>query len=127
MFNFVKKIFSKEQKLLQGDKNQNTTNLNIIVDKNGVRINRLNGKTEEIKWDEIGEVSIITTSDGPFTDDVYLCLHSTDDKTGCAIPSTVNGYNEVYDIVSKYEGFDFKTVIEAMSCATDAKFTLWKK
>lgn len=127
IFDFLKKIFSKQQGPEQSEKKLNTMNPTIIIDQKGVRITRLNGKVEEIKWDDIGEISIITTSEGPFVDDVYLCLSSVDGKTGCAIPSMAEGYNEVYDRVSKFEGFNFQKYIESMSCTADAKFVLWEK
>jgi len=127
MFDRIKKIFSKKQKPAPSEQNLNTTNLKVIIDQEGVRVTRLNGKVEEIKWDDIGEISIITTSDGPFMDDVFLCLSSVGGRTGCAIPSTADGYNEVYDLVSKFEGFNFQKYIDSMSCAIDAKFVLWEK
>jgi hypothetical protein len=46
---------------------------------------------------------------------------------GCLIPQGAKGYDEVYDIVSKYDGFDFQQVIEAMKCSDNKEFLLWVK
>lgn len=127
IFDFIKKIFYKQQKPNPKDKSLNTTKVTVLIDQEGVRVTRMSSKTEEIKWNDIGEISIITTSEGPFMEDVYLCLSSIDGKYGCAVPSMVEGYIEVYDRVSKFEGFNFQKVIEAMSCTTDAKFIVWEK
>ena len=46
---------------------------------------------------------------------------------GCSIPQGSEGWEKVYDIVSKYDGFNFENVIESASCADNATFDLWKK
>jgi hypothetical protein len=44
----------------------------VHVDDREVRHVLDNGKVECVAWDELEEVSILTTSDGPFLDDVFL-------------------------------------------------------
>ena len=88
---------------------------------------RRNGRVEEIAWDAIDAIFIRTTSDGPFSDDVFLCLLAADLKSGCVIPQTADGYDSVYDVVSKYEGFDFTKVVEAMGSTSEATFLLWRR
>ncbi|GAA3582118.1 hypothetical protein [Snuella lapsa] len=80
---------------------------------------------EKINWDEIQEISIVTTDEGPFLPDVWLMLMGND--KGCSMPQGAPKYDEVYDIVSKYDGFDFEEVIKAATSTDNAKFELWKK
>ena len=46
----------------------------IRVDDRGVRRELPNGKVERVAWDDLVEVSIMTTSDGPVADDVFFVL-----------------------------------------------------
>jgi len=83
-------------------------------------------ETEEIDWDEIEEIEIITTDEGPFLPDVWLVLTGKNNK-GCSIPQGSAGWTKVYDIVSKYEGFNFEKVIESASSTENKVFDIWKK
>lgn len=46
---------------------------------------------------------------------------------GCSIPQGSKGRDKVYDIVSKYNGFNFENVIKSASCTDNQIFVLWKK
>jgi len=83
-------------------------------------------KTEMIRWDDIVEIWFINTDAGPVAPDIWLALIGR--ESSCLIPtSDCDGYDEVYDIVSKYEGFDFKNVVKSMSCTENERFFLWRK
>ena len=91
-----------------------------------VKIEHPQRKTEMVRWDDIVEIWFINTDEGPAAPDVWLTLVGS--ESGCLIPtSDCGGYDQVYDIVSKYEGFDFQNVIASMSCAHNARFLLWRK
>ncbi|HEY5583247.1 MAG TPA: hypothetical protein VIK78_02005 [Ruminiclostridium sp.] len=94
-------------------------------DELGVKVEQKNGTIEYSKWDEIVKISLITTDQGPFVDDVFLALFKEEKR--CLIPSEGEGYNEVYEKVSKFEGFDFAKVIEAMSSTLNKEFICWEK
>ena len=83
------------------------------------------GTSGRVNWNEIAEIKIRTTNEGPFLPDVWLILIGKD--TTCSIPQGAGGYDEVYDIVSKYEGFSFEQVIKSMTCTDNAEFELWKR
>jgi hypothetical protein len=82
-------------------------------------------KTETILWSTLREIALYTTAEGPMLPDLFLVLIG--DGDGCLIPQGAKGYDEVYDIVSKYEGFDFENVIQASMCTEEKFFPLWKK
>lgn len=71
-------------------------------------------KHEFIKWDEINEIGIVTTDEGPLLPDVWLLLIGG--KSGCSIPQGAVRYDELFDRVSRFPDFDFKAVIEASVC-----------
>jgi hypothetical protein len=88
-----------------------------------VRVEHPVRKTEDIYWKDIQEISLINTDAGPVSPDIWLALIG--ENSGCLIPQGAKGYDEVYDIVSKYEGFNFENVIRSMACADNARFLLW--
>ena len=70
-------------------------------------------------------VLLMNTDRGPWQPDVWLTLI---DKNGrCLIPQDAKGFDEVYDIVSKYDGFNFENAGKSISCTDNAVFLLWQK
>jgi hypothetical protein len=81
--------------------------------------------TEEIPWNDIQTIKLINTDAGPVLPDIWLVLAS--DKGKCIIPHGSKGFDEVYERVSKYEGFDFENFGKSMTCTDNAEFILWLK
>lgn len=82
-------------------------------------------KTESINWLDITEISLVNTDEGPCNPDVWLILAGG--GMGCSIPHGSKGYDEVYEIVSKYEDFNFENVIKSMGSTNNEMFKLWQK
>lgn len=121
MFSWLKKIFSKENK---SPKNPEDAYLVTITDEY-VKVEHPRRATESIRWEEINEIWLINTDDGPLLPDVFLAL--VGEKGGCLIPQGAKGFDEVYDIISKYNGFNFENVIKSMTCADNQRFILWER
>ncbi len=90
-----------------------------------IRVEHPVRKTEQVLWENIQEIKLINTNQGPWLPDVWLALLGEED--GCLIPQGVKGFDEVYDIVSKYDGFNFENAIKSMTCTDNAEFNLWTK
>ncbi|MDP9076995.1 MAG: hypothetical protein M3O71_06195 [Bacteroidota bacterium] len=88
-----------------------------------VKVEHPKRKTEVLFWDDLHTILLINTSLGPWQPDVWLTL--VGDNGGCMIPQGAKGYEEVYDIVSQRDGFNFENVILSMSCTDDKEFLLW--
>ncbi len=82
-------------------------------------------KTEQIFWDNINEIKFINTDEGPWQPDIWLAILGKEE--GCLIPHGAKGFDEVYDIVSKYKGFDFENSYKSTTCTDNAEFHLWTK
>ena len=80
---------------------------------------------EEIAPDQIIEIAVVTTDEGPFVDDVFLVL-SGDDKE-IKIPQEAENFEALFDVFKKFEGFNYEAFIEAMSSTENAKFVCWKR
>ena len=97
----------------------------VVVDEVGVRRDLGRGKREEITWDELHEVCVVTTSGGPFEEDVYWLLVGADDR-GCAVPQSDPASAAILDRVQRLPGFDHRALIMAMGSTDDAQFVCWR-
>ncbi|VXC05797.1 hypothetical protein [Aeromicrobium sp. 9AM] len=96
----------------------------IDVDDDGVRRVLPDGTVERVRWDELREVRIATTADGPFNEDVFWLLSGGDLSIGVALPGSY-----VDDALMRrfqaLPGFDNEQVIAAMSSMEEAQFVVW--
>lgn len=97
----------------------------ITITNDNVQVDHPEREREQITWADIAEISVITTDEGPFVPDVWLILMGKD--CSCSIPQGAPKFDEIYDIVSKYDGFDFEEFIKAMGSSDNAKFNVWKR
>ena len=80
--------------------------------------------TEEVEWNKIKKVSIVTNDKGPFTADVFMVILS--DAGGCMVPQGNNNYQELYDKITGFENVNFENIIKAMSSSSNAEFVIWE-
>jgi hypothetical protein len=85
------------------------------------------GREESVRWDDLAEVGIMTTDDGPFGEDVYWLLIGQDLKHGCVVPASAEGMDELLKRLQRLPGFDNGKVIQAMSCTSNERFLIWKR
>ncbi|MCP4219262.1 MAG: hypothetical protein GY765_31805 [bacterium] len=97
----------------------------VTITDESVSVHHPKREPESIRWNEIEEISIINTDEGPFLPDVWLILAGND--SFCSLPQGAEGWEEVYEIVSNYEGFNFENVIKSSSCFGNEIFELWNK
>lgn len=97
----------------------------ITITEEYVKVEHPKRKTEEIYWNDINEIRLINTDDGPIMPDIWLALIGT--NSGCLIPHGTEGFKRIYDIVSKYDDFNFENAIKSMSSASNEQFLVWSK
>jgi hypothetical protein len=100
--------------------------MSIRVDESGVRRELTSGKVEQVAWDDLLEVVGLTTSDGPFAEDVFFVLANRD-STGCALPQGAPESTEVLEWLQRLPGFDNGALIRAMTSTQDNKFVCWRR
>ncbi|MGZ3765678.1 MAG: hypothetical protein ACXVB0_17225 [Mucilaginibacter sp.] len=112
---FFDKLFKKK---LQPEDNYLVT----ITDE-WIRVEHPKWGTESIFWKEVHAILLINTDEGPFIPDIWLTLIGDNGK--CMIPHGCKGFEDVYQIVSKYKGFNFDNVSKSMAITHNAEFLLW--
>lgn len=75
--------------------------------------------------DTLVGVDIVTTDDGPFSDDLFWVLS---DQWGqqVVIPGGAKGAEALPDTLGSLQGFDHMAVMKAMSSTANARFEIWR-
>ena len=81
---------------------------------------------EQVAWDDLEGVDIITTDEGPRREDVFFVLHGKDGN-GVVVPQETAVPKKLLERLQDLPGFDNEKVIQAMGCSENARFTCWKK
>ena len=85
-----------------------------------------NGKVEAVRWSDLRQVGIMTTSDGPAAEDVFFMLFGKGDS-GCAVPQSAVGADELLARLQRLPGFDNEAVVRAMGSTSEDFFLCWKR
>lgn len=83
------------------------------------------GRVEAVRWDRLAAVSIMTTSEGPFAEDVFFVLVESP-ESGCVVPQSL-ATDEFVSRLQALPGFDHKQMIEAMGSTDDSEFVVWRR
>ncbi|MFA6210391.1 MAG: hypothetical protein WCT03_01930 [Candidatus Obscuribacterales bacterium] len=79
----------------------------------------------EYLWSSVNHVGILTTSDGPWCEDVYFVI-KTDNGT-IMIDQSHAAKIELFEQFARLPGFNYEQVILAMGCTDDAAFNCWER
>lgn len=85
------------------------------------------GRSERVRWDELEEVAIVTTDEGPMVEDVYWLLIAEGGERGCAVPQGIAGMDALLERLQELPGFNNAAVIAAMGSTDNAKFVCWRR
>jgi len=88
-----------------------------------VRIVHADGRTEEMRWADLGEVRVVTTPDGPLGEDVFFVLAAADVQL--AVPQAM-ATDAFISRLQALPGFDNSALIQAMYSVTDGQFLVWR-
>lgn len=78
-----------------------------------------------VAWNDLREIAIRTTDQGPFVDDVIWVL--TGSESQLSIPSETAGMTELLPRLQQLAGFDNEAVVAAMGSTDHASFVCWKR
>jgi|LGOV01.1.fsa_nt_gb hypothetical protein len=81
---------------------------------------------QTLNWNDLKEVGIVTTDEGPYNEDVYFMLLGSMPENGCAIPQGAEGFDQLLERLQSLDNFDNKELIKAMGCTNNNRFVLWK-
>jgi hypothetical protein len=96
----------------------------VTISEDGIACEHPKRKKESIRWDQIIEIRLVTTDEGPFQPDMwYLFLGESE---GCSVPSEAKGFDQLWEeFKTRFSGLDYQAIIEAST--NNAQKTIWKK
>jgi hypothetical protein len=98
---------------------------NVQVDEQGVIVVTEKGR-DEVRWTDVKRALIITTSAGPWGEDVYFVLESTEGN-GCIVPHEAAARTKLLEeMQARLAGVDDRKVIEAMGSTSERTFVIWE-
>ena len=93
------------------------------IDEEGARVQRGDGSCDELKWSELTAVEIVTTDEGPWSDDIFWLLLSG--EHACVLPNSAG--SEILDQLRSFDGVNTEAIISAMGWTENARFVVWKR
>jgi hypothetical protein len=103
-----------------------TMNRVIEIDDEGVTSWRPSG-VERVRWDDLVEIGIVTTDEGPFCEDLFWLLVAAD-GSGCVVGGEIAGQIGLLAALQRrFPDLDNQKVIEAACSVDDARFVCWRR
>jgi hypothetical protein len=96
----------------------------VSFDERVVTHRRPDNAIEEIAWDDLAEVEIVTTDAGPIGCEVFFVLHG--DRRGCSVALESDGSDELLRRLHNLPGFKHEVALDALCCTSNARFSVWK-
>jgi hypothetical protein len=96
--------------------------ISVAVTSDGVTVVRPAAAPAGVRWSQLVEVAVVTTSAGPLADDAFLVLRGADAHT-CLVPNPVA--TELVRWSVRLPGFDHERFIAAMGSTSEAAFVCW--
>jgi hypothetical protein len=98
----------------------------VQFDEFGVRLEIGNGKAEQVAWDALLEVVILTTRDGPFAEDLFFVLTGRGGAR-CVVPLSATKGNGLLARLQKLPGFDNEAFSQAMKSTAKETVVCWRR
>ena len=98
----------------------------VQIDDAGVIVATKRGQ-DEVHWADVTRVRIITTSAGPWGEDVFFVLEGSEGK-GCVVPHDAAVRTKLLqELQARLPDIDDRKVIESMGSTSRAAFIIWEK
>lgn len=101
--------------------------VDLQVDRDSVSRTLADGRHEEVRWDELVEVEVLTTAIGVHKDDGVVFVLSGDGERGCLVPSRLAVQHGVIERLHALPGFDGRRMVAAMELPPPARTTCWAR
>lgn len=96
------------------------------VDGWGVKRWLADGRYEEVSWDELREVRIVTLPKGPWDDRVRLVLDGGGER-GCIVPLETAENSELLTSLGALPAFDHRRLVEVLETGRTGTQVLWAR
>ena len=101
--------------------------VDLQVDRDSVSRTLADGRHEEVRWDELVEVEVLTTAVGVHKDDGVVFVLSGEGERGCLVPSRLAVEHGVIEQLHALPGFNGRRMVAAMEQPPPSRTTCWSR
>ena len=101
--------------------------VDLRLDEFGARRELEDGRTEEVEWGEVNEVSVLVTNKGPHRHSGGVIVLWGDDTRGCLVPIDQADASGLLEALPRLPGFDSHLLVEALRAKPVAQTMVWKR
>jgi hypothetical protein len=98
----------------------------VVITEDGVEHRCSDDSVESVRWADLLQVNVLTTSAGPFLEDVFFELVGRN-ETGCLVPQCSAEFDQLFERFRQWPGFDSEQFARGMCCTDDARFVCWRR
>jgi len=124
MWEMIKRYFRHGLELT-GHNGKNGSWPSYTLDESGLSEVSANGPGRKYLWSEVQHVGILTTADGPFSEDIFFII-KTDSQDICITDEQATRIN-LFDGFHHLPGFDYEQAAAAMCSTSEASFPCWDR
>lgn len=95
--------------------------VHVSVDDEGIRC-RDARRDQRVTWSNLIRITIFTTDEGPFADDLFWAFEDAHGGS-CIVPGSAAG--PLFDWLARIPGVDYEAIIEAQGSTDHARFRIW--
>ena len=101
--------------------------VDLQVDRDSVSRTLADGRREEVRWDELVEVEVLTTAVGVHKDDGVVFVLSGEGERGCLVPSRLAVEHGVIEQLHALPGLNGRRLVAAMEQPPPSRTTCWSR
>jgi hypothetical protein len=91
-----------------------------------ISVNDGEGGVATLSWQDVGNVTVLTTDTGPFEIDLFWVLTDQEGRRSVTVPMGAEGEHALLQAMqARLSGFDNMAVVEAMSSTENGVFQIW--
>jgi hypothetical protein len=99
----------------------------LTCDDDGLRRELADGRVEEVRWDQVDEVEVLTASRGPHGAAGGVIIIGDGEERGCLVPLDRAEPTGVLAQLARLEGFDHPAFVAAVEARAGTRTTVWKR
>jgi hypothetical protein len=99
----------------------------LALDEFGARREMADGRQEQVDWQDLSEVEVLTAASGPYKANGGVVILAGDEERGCLVPIDAVGSSGLLDHLVRLPGFDVHLFTEALQAEPPKRTTCWRR
>jgi hypothetical protein len=97
------------------------------IDEFGARRELADGRREQVDWNELSEIEVLTAATGPYRANGGVVILAGTPERGCLVPIDAVGSSGLLEQLTRLPGFDVDLFAEALQMHPPTRTTCWRR